>query len=127
MVLLDRWCPNHNILSHLCCLTHETVTLNVASLRVCRLKVFFCFCFCPMLCRYQIMRSCWDADPLNRPPFRKVVERIEQQLSDTTKHVGCLFMVVFTVHNLKFPLTVIILLCASYVVSSSTFHCTISV
>uniref|UniRef100_A0A674NV80 receptor protein-tyrosine kinase n=1 Tax=Takifugu rubripes TaxID=31033 RepID=A0A674NV80_TAKRU len=36
---------------------------------------------------YQIMRSCWDADPLNRPPFRKVVERIEQQLSDTTKHV----------------------------------------
>lgn len=55
------------------------------------------------------MRSCWDADPLNRPPFRKVVERIEQQLSDTTKHVGCLFvMVVFTVHNLKFPHTVII-------------------
>uniref|UniRef100_H3BZH7 Mast/stem cell growth factor receptor n=1 Tax=Tetraodon nigroviridis TaxID=99883 RepID=H3BZH7_TETNG len=36
---------------------------------------------------YQIMRSCWDADPLNRPPFRKVVERIEQQLSDTTKHI----------------------------------------
>uniref|UniRef100_A0A8C9ZB83 receptor protein-tyrosine kinase n=1 Tax=Sander lucioperca TaxID=283035 RepID=A0A8C9ZB83_SANLU len=36
---------------------------------------------------YQIMRSCWDADPFNRPPFRKVVERIEQQLSDATKHV----------------------------------------
>uniref|UniRef100_A0A3Q3W2Z2 receptor protein-tyrosine kinase n=1 Tax=Mola mola TaxID=94237 RepID=A0A3Q3W2Z2_MOLML len=36
---------------------------------------------------YQIMRSCWDADPFNRPPFRKVVERIEQQLSDTTKHI----------------------------------------
>ncbi|XP_019936565.2 mast/stem cell growth factor receptor kita isoform X1 [Paralichthys olivaceus] len=36
---------------------------------------------------YQIMRSCWDADPLNRPPFRKVVERIEQQLSDATKHI----------------------------------------
>lgn len=34
------------------------------------------------------MRSCWDADPFNRPPFRKVVEQIEQQLSDTTKHVG---------------------------------------
>lgn len=34
------------------------------------------------------MRSCWDADPFNRPPFRKVVERIEQQLSDATKHVG---------------------------------------
>uniref|UniRef100_A0A4W6CJL0 receptor protein-tyrosine kinase n=1 Tax=Lates calcarifer TaxID=8187 RepID=A0A4W6CJL0_LATCA len=33
---------------------------------------------------YQIMRSCWDADPFNRPPFRKVVERIEQQLSDAT-------------------------------------------
>lgn len=36
---------------------------------------------------YQIMRSCWDADPVKRPPFRKVVERIEQQLSDATKHI----------------------------------------
>ncbi|XP_026160506.1 mast/stem cell growth factor receptor kita isoform X2 [Mastacembelus armatus] len=36
---------------------------------------------------YQIMMSCWDADPFKRPPFRKVVERIEQQLSDTTKHI----------------------------------------
>uniref|UniRef100_UPI0037E73959 mast/stem cell growth factor receptor kita n=1 Tax=Semicossyphus pulcher TaxID=241346 RepID=UPI0037E73959 len=36
---------------------------------------------------YHIMRSCWDADPFNRPPFRKVVERIEQQLSDATKHI----------------------------------------
>ncbi|XP_042339159.1 mast/stem cell growth factor receptor kita isoform X2 [Plectropomus leopardus] len=36
---------------------------------------------------YQIMRSCWDPDPFNRPPFRKVVERIEQQLSDATKHI----------------------------------------
>ncbi|KAK0147254.1 Mast/stem cell growth factor receptor Kit [Merluccius polli] len=35
----------------------------------------------------NIMRSCWDADPCQRPPFRKVVERIEQQLSDTTKHI----------------------------------------
>lgn len=34
------------------------------------------------------MKSCWDADPFNRPPFRKVVEQIEQQLSDTAKHVG---------------------------------------
>ncbi|XP_041861674.1 mast/stem cell growth factor receptor kita isoform X2 [Melanotaenia boesemani] len=36
---------------------------------------------------YQIMRSCWDADPFNRPPFRKVVEKIEQRLSDATKHI----------------------------------------
>ncbi|XP_029905736.1 mast/stem cell growth factor receptor kita isoform X2 [Myripristis murdjan] len=36
---------------------------------------------------YQIMRSCWDADPFKRPLFRKVVERIEQQLSDATKHI----------------------------------------
>uniref|UniRef100_A0A673AV98 receptor protein-tyrosine kinase n=1 Tax=Sphaeramia orbicularis TaxID=375764 RepID=A0A673AV98_9TELE len=42
---------------------------------------------------YQIMRSCWDADPFKRPPFRKVVERIEQQLSDATKHVGTTFIV----------------------------------
>ncbi|KAM8873658.1 mast/stem cell growth factor receptor kita isoform 2-T2 [Spinachia spinachia] len=36
---------------------------------------------------YQVMRSCWEADPFNRPPFRKVVERIEQQLTDATKHI----------------------------------------
>ncbi|XP_068581473.1 mast/stem cell growth factor receptor kita isoform X2 [Cebidichthys violaceus] len=36
---------------------------------------------------YQIMRSCWDPNPFNRPPFRKVVERIEQQLTDATKHI----------------------------------------
>ncbi|KAM7410382.1 hypothetical protein PAMA_001700 [Pampus argenteus] len=36
---------------------------------------------------YHIMRSCWDGDPFKRPPFRKVVERIEQQLSDATKHI----------------------------------------
>uniref|UniRef100_A0A8C6UF34 Mast/stem cell growth factor receptor n=1 Tax=Neogobius melanostomus TaxID=47308 RepID=A0A8C6UF34_9GOBI len=36
---------------------------------------------------YQIMQSCWDPDPVKRPPFRKVVERIEQQLSDATKHI----------------------------------------
>ncbi|PWA14487.1 hypothetical protein CCH79_00011186, partial [Gambusia affinis] len=37
--------------------------------------------------QYQIMSSCWDADPFKRPPFTKVVESIEQQLSDATKHV----------------------------------------
>ncbi|KAF7203269.1 mast/stem cell growth factor receptor kita isoform X1 [Nothobranchius furzeri] len=36
---------------------------------------------------YQIMSSCWDPDPFHRPPFRKVVESIEQQLSDATKHI----------------------------------------
>ncbi|XP_017284262.1 mast/stem cell growth factor receptor kita isoform X2 [Kryptolebias marmoratus] len=36
---------------------------------------------------YEIMRSCWDPDPFERPPFRKVVECIEQQLSDATKHI----------------------------------------
>ncbi|XP_077964962.1 mast/stem cell growth factor receptor kita isoform X2 [Gasterosteus aculeatus] len=36
---------------------------------------------------YRVMRSCWEADPFNRPPFRKVVEGIEQQLTDSTKHI----------------------------------------
>uniref|UniRef100_A0A8C5E241 receptor protein-tyrosine kinase n=1 Tax=Gouania willdenowi TaxID=441366 RepID=A0A8C5E241_GOUWI len=36
---------------------------------------------------YRIMRSCWNADPFARPSFKKVVERFEQELSDTTKHV----------------------------------------
>ncbi|KAG7228763.1 hypothetical protein INR49_008541 [Caranx melampygus] len=47
---------------------------------------------------YQIMRSCWEADPFNRPPFRKVVERIEQQLSDATKHIYLNF-------SLRLPVT----------------------
>ncbi|XP_030627009.1 mast/stem cell growth factor receptor kita [Chanos chanos] len=36
---------------------------------------------------YKIMHSCWDADPFRRPSFGKVVEKIEQQLSDSTKHI----------------------------------------
>lgn len=36
---------------------------------------------------YQIMTTCWAGDPFNRPPFRKVVEEIELQLSDATKHI----------------------------------------
>ncbi|KAM6963200.1 mast/stem cell growth factor receptor kita [Aplochiton taeniatus] len=47
---------------------------------------------------YQMMRSCWEADPCQRPPFRKVMERIEQQLSDATKHVYLNF-------NSRFPVT----------------------
>ncbi|KAJ8397523.1 hypothetical protein AAFF_G00437990 [Aldrovandia affinis] len=36
---------------------------------------------------YDIMKSCWEAEPLRRPSFGKIVERIEQQLSDNTKHI----------------------------------------
>ncbi|XP_056620833.1 mast/stem cell growth factor receptor kita isoform X1 [Triplophysa dalaica] len=36
---------------------------------------------------YEIMHSCWDADPLKRPSFSKIVEKIEQQISDSTKHI----------------------------------------
>uniref|UniRef100_A0A8B9GCD6 Mast/stem cell growth factor receptor Kit n=1 Tax=Amazona collaria TaxID=241587 RepID=A0A8B9GCD6_9PSIT len=31
---------------------------------------------------YDIMKSCWDADPLQRPTFKQIVQLIEQQLSD---------------------------------------------
>ncbi|CDQ88363.1 unnamed protein product, partial [Oncorhynchus mykiss] len=47
---------------------------------------------------YEIMRSCWDSNPFKRHSFSKVVERIEQQLSDTTKHIYLNF-------NSKFPVT----------------------
>ncbi|KAL1022593.1 hypothetical protein UPYG_G00029670 [Umbra pygmaea] len=47
---------------------------------------------------FQIMRCCWDPDPLQRPNFNKVVERIEQQLSDTTKHIYLNF-------SSRFPVT----------------------
>uniref|UniRef100_W5NA01 Mast/stem cell growth factor receptor n=1 Tax=Lepisosteus oculatus TaxID=7918 RepID=W5NA01_LEPOC len=36
---------------------------------------------------YEIMKACWDTDPLQRPSFAKIVEMIELQLSDSTKHI----------------------------------------
>ncbi|XP_036409984.1 mast/stem cell growth factor receptor kita [Megalops cyprinoides] len=36
---------------------------------------------------YEIMKTCWETDPLRRPGFGKIVEIIEQQLSDSTKHI----------------------------------------
>ncbi|XP_066532738.1 mast/stem cell growth factor receptor kita isoform X2 [Hoplias malabaricus] len=36
---------------------------------------------------YEIMHSCWDAEPFKRPSFGKVVEKIEKQISDSTKHI----------------------------------------
>uniref|UniRef100_A0A8D0BHY5 receptor protein-tyrosine kinase n=1 Tax=Salvator merianae TaxID=96440 RepID=A0A8D0BHY5_SALMN len=36
---------------------------------------------------YEIMKSCWDADPVKRPTFKQIVQLIEQQISDTTNHI----------------------------------------
>ncbi|XP_076873227.1 mast/stem cell growth factor receptor kita isoform X2 [Brachyhypopomus gauderio] len=36
---------------------------------------------------YEIMQSCWDVKPFKRPCFGKIVETIEQQISDSTKHI----------------------------------------
>lgn len=36
---------------------------------------------------YDIMKSCWDADPLQRPTFKQIVQLIEQQLSDSAPRV----------------------------------------
>ncbi|KAL4635446.1 mast/stem cell growth factor receptor Kit isoform X1 [Arapaima gigas] len=36
---------------------------------------------------FEIMMSCWDADPVKRPSFGKIVDKIEQELSDSTKHI----------------------------------------
>ncbi|KAL2097442.1 hypothetical protein ACEWY4_006649 [Coilia grayii] len=35
---------------------------------------------------YEVMRCCWNADPLKRPPFKKLVEKTEVLLSEHTKH-----------------------------------------
>ncbi|XP_043369742.1 mast/stem cell growth factor receptor Kit isoform X5 [Dermochelys coriacea] len=35
---------------------------------------------------YEIMKSCWDADPVQRPTFKQIVQLIEQQLSDNANH-----------------------------------------
>uniref|UniRef100_A0A3Q2STA9 receptor protein-tyrosine kinase n=1 Tax=Fundulus heteroclitus TaxID=8078 RepID=A0A3Q2STA9_FUNHE len=37
---------------------------------------------------YDMMLSCWNHDPLKRPPFRKLVERTELLLSENTKNVS---------------------------------------
>ncbi|PWA32678.1 hypothetical protein CCH79_00012409 [Gambusia affinis] len=42
----------------------------------------------PHLCRYDMMLSCWNNDPLKRPSFRKLVERTELLLSENTKNVS---------------------------------------
>ncbi|XP_052054578.1 mast/stem cell growth factor receptor Kit isoform X1 [Apodemus sylvaticus] len=36
---------------------------------------------------YDVMKTCWDADPLKRPTFKQVVQLIEKQISDSTKHI----------------------------------------
>ncbi|XP_043828686.1 mast/stem cell growth factor receptor Kit isoform X1 [Dromiciops gliroides] len=36
---------------------------------------------------YDIMKSCWNSDPVQRPTFKQIVQLIEQQLLDSTNHV----------------------------------------
>ncbi|XP_021563107.1 mast/stem cell growth factor receptor Kit [Carlito syrichta] len=36
---------------------------------------------------YDVMRTCWDADPLKRPTFKQIVQLIEKQISESTNHI----------------------------------------
>ncbi|XP_048398335.1 mast/stem cell growth factor receptor Kit-like [Stegostoma tigrinum] len=51
---------------------------------------------------YEVMKACWDADALRRPTFEQVVEMIEGQLSETSKHKYSNLESNFTT-RLKFP------------------------
>lgn len=45
----------------------------------------------PLSHRYDIMKTCWDADPLKRPTFKQIVQLIEKQISESTNHVSILW------------------------------------
>ncbi|XP_049645917.1 mast/stem cell growth factor receptor Kit [Suncus etruscus] len=36
---------------------------------------------------YDVMKTCWDADPLKRPTFKQIVQLIEKQISDSSTHI----------------------------------------
>ncbi|XP_058534158.1 mast/stem cell growth factor receptor Kit-like [Ochotona princeps] len=36
---------------------------------------------------YDIMKTCWDANPLKRPTFKQIVQLMETQISNSTHHV----------------------------------------
>ncbi|XP_016050528.1 mast/stem cell growth factor receptor Kit isoform X2 [Erinaceus europaeus] len=36
---------------------------------------------------YDIMKTCWDADPLKRQTFKQIVQLIEKQISDSSSHI----------------------------------------
>ncbi|XP_022361407.1 mast/stem cell growth factor receptor Kit isoform X6 [Enhydra lutris kenyoni] len=36
---------------------------------------------------YDIMKTCWDADPLKRPTFKQIVQLIEKQIPDSSNHI----------------------------------------
>ncbi|MBN3287131.1 KITA factor, partial [Polyodon spathula] len=44
----------------------------------------------------DIMKTCWNANPLERPSFGQIVEKIEWQLSESTKHIYLNFSTKFS-------------------------------
>ena len=48
-------------------------------------KALFCLV---LVCRYTIMKSCWEEDPIDRPSFSELVKKLTADLSSMADYLA---------------------------------------